>query len=188
MGSGSQRNRNGGSVFQIINSIFESKINNKKIMENNNQRPTASKGKRHLSRVLALQTLYACEVGAFSEWQTMIERIAEENAQPANVVAYSRQLLSELYNALESIDSMISSKAANWDIKRMSAIDRNIIRLAIAELCYFPQVPAKVVIDEAVELAKEFGTEDSGKFVNGIIDSIHKNMNELNKTKERKIP
>ena len=71
---------------------------------------------------------------------------------------------------------MITQRAANWDIKRMAVIDRNILRLAVTELFYFKQVPVKVVIDEAVELAKAFGAEDSGKFVNGIIDSIHKNV------------
>ena len=92
---------------------------------------------------------------------------------------YACELLTQLYRAPEEIDELIKKRAANWDIKRMAAIDRNILRLAVAELCYFPQVPVKVVMDEAVELAKTFGAEDSGKFVNGIIDSIHKNLNGL---------
>lgn len=131
-------------------------------------------GNRHRSRELALQTLYACEVGASPEWQTMLHQIADESALPPDVVKYARDLLTIVYASITMIDTRITACAANWDIKRMAAIDRNIIRLAIAELGATPIVPAKVVIDEAVELAKAFGTDDSGKFVNGIIDSIHK--------------
>jgi len=138
---------------------------------------TDSCGNRHRSRTLALQTLYACEMGATPEWQVMLARIAQESSLPAVVINYARDLCTEHYRAAEKIDAIIRQRASNWDIKRMAAIDRNILRLAVTELCYFQQVPAKVVIDEAVELAKAYGTEDSGKFVNGIIDSIHKNMN-----------
>lgn len=133
-------------------------------------------GNRHRSRILALQTLYACEVGLTQEWNSMLERIADGSSLPATIMKYSRELLGKLYQSSEMIDELIQKRAANWDMKRMAAIDRNILRLAAAELCHFPDVPAKVVIDEAVELAKSFGAEDSGKFVNGIIDSIHKNL------------
>jgi N utilization substance protein B len=75
---------------------------------------------------------------------------------------------------MDLIDKSIQERAANWEMKRMAAIDRNIIRLAVAEMTFFTDVPVKVVIDEAVELAKTFGSSDSGKFVNGVIDSIHK--------------
>jgi N utilization substance protein B len=146
-------------------------------MTNHTKKRFDSHGKRHRSRILALQTLYACEVGVFQEWQSMLECIADGASLPASVVAYARELVAEVFKATDKIDALIRKRAANWDIKRMAAIDRNILRLAAAELCYFQQVPAKVVIDEAVELAKAFGTEESGKFVNGIIDSIHKNLN-----------
>ena len=133
-------------------------------------------GNRHRSRILALQTLYACEVGTAEEWQLMLERIAEGSSLSPVVRNYARELLAEVYDKTSRIDELIRKRAANWDIKRMAVIDRNILRLAATELLYFKTVPAKVVIDEAVELAKAFGAEDSGKFVNGIIDSIHKNM------------
>ncbi len=131
---------------------------------------------RHRSRELALQTLYACEVGTTQDWQSTLERIADDSALPAEVKKYARELVCAAFNSLQQIDSIIQERAANWDLKRMAAIDRNILRLAVTELKNYPQVPAKVVIDEAVELAKTYGTDDSGKFVNGIIDSIHKIM------------
>jgi N utilization substance protein B len=131
---------------------------------------------RHKARELALQTLYACEVGKTEEWMSMLDRIAETGALSHEVRKYASDLVREVYNSSEHIDELIREKTANWELKRMAAIDRNILRLAVAEMSCFTNVPVKVVIDEAVELAKEFGTEDSGKFVNGIIDSIHKTM------------
>ena len=134
-------------------------------------------GNRHRSRILALQTLYACEVGTTGEWRLMLERIADGSSLSPVIRNYAAELLAGVNSETSRIDAIIKQRAANWDIKRMAVIDRNILRLAVTELLYFKQVPAKVVIDEAVELAKAFGAEDSGKFVNGIIDSIHKNLN-----------
>ena len=129
---------------------------------------------RHRSRELALQTLYACDVSTTADWQLMLDRIADTGSLSAEVKKYAQELVREVFNSLENIDRVIGEHAANWEIKRMAAIDRNILRIAVAELTSFGQVPEKVVIDESVVLAKTFGTEDSGKFVNGIIDSIHK--------------
>jgi N utilization substance protein B len=137
---------------------------------------------RHRARELALQTLYACEVGTTGDWQNTLERIAEDSALSTEVKKYARDLVCAAFNGLQQIDSIIQERAANWDLKRMAAIDRNILRLAVTELKNYPQVPAKVVIDEAVELAKTYGTDDSGKFVNGIIDSIHKKMKKQSET------
>ena len=128
---------------------------------------------RHKARELALQTLYACEIGTDNNWRFVLEQIAETASMSDEVKNYARVLVSAVFDSIDQIDLTIRERAANCDLKRMAAIDRNIIRLAVAE---FESVPAKVVIDEAVELAKTFGTEDSGKFVNGILDSIHKKM------------
>lgn len=139
--------------------------------ENKNEHPFKH---RHRSRELALQTLYACEVGLTTEWKSMLDQIAESGALSEEVKKYARDLVTRVYESLNQIDQSIQERAANWEMKRMAAIDRNIIRLAVAEMTYFTDVPVKVVIDEAVELAKTFGSSDSGKFVNGVIDSIHK--------------
>lgn len=144
--------------------------------ERNQQKNEGSFKNRHRSRELALQTLYACEVGTTQDWQSTLERIAEDGALPQDIKKYARDLVQAAFESLEKIDTTIRERAANWELKRMAAIDRNILRLAVTELSFYPQVPAKVVIDEAVELAKTYGTDDSGKFVNGIIDSIHKKM------------
>lgn len=131
---------------------------------------------RRRSRELALHTLYACEVGAVLDWELMLERIAETNSLSLDVKNYAHDLVKKTMDSLASIDETLSERAANWELRRMAAIDRNILRLAISELTWFSEVPFKVVIDEAVELAKMYGTDESGKFVNGVIDSIYKKI------------
>jgi transcription antitermination protein NusB len=131
------------------------------------------KTRRH-ARELALQTLYACEIGVSSDWAVMLDRIAEDNTFSTENMHYARDLVRSTTQSLATIDDYIARHAANWELKRMAALDRNVLRLAVAELFFFSEVPFKVVIDEAVELAKTYGTDDSGKFVNGVLDSIHK--------------
>lgn len=152
------------------------------MIEQNQQKNEGNFKNRHRSRELALQTLYACEIGTTLDWQSTLDRIAEDGALPQDVKKYAQELVHSTFDSLEQIDAIIGERAANWELKRMAAIDRNILRLAVSELKNYSQVPAKVVIDEAVELAKTYGTEDSGKFVNGIIDSIHKKMKKQSAT------
>ncbi|MCL2218383.1 MAG: transcription antitermination factor NusB [Chitinispirillia bacterium] len=132
---------------------------------------------RHRSRELALRTLYAFEVDTNGSWQDMLDSIAENDQLSVKVRKYASELVRATVEHLDSIDPMIAAKAANWELRRMAAVDRNTLRLATAELIYFREsVPYRVVIDEAVEIAKAYGTDDSGKFVNGILDSIRKDL------------
>ena len=133
---------------------------------------------RRKSRELALQTLYACEVGEYSDYEKVIGEIAEGNHGDRDIIRYATLLVQNALSSLSEIDELLKSHAANWDLKRMTVIDRNILRMAVAELRFVKEVPFKVVIDEAVELAKMYGTDDSGKFVNGVIDSIRKEMSQ----------
>jgi N utilization substance protein B len=137
------------------------------------QRESTFKNRRH-ARELALQTLYACESGDMGEWNVMLGRIALDSAVTDENRLYARNLVQAAVGNLATIDECLARHAANWELKRMAALDRNVLRLAVAELFYFTEVPFKVVIDEAVELAKTYGTDESGRFVNGILDSIHK--------------
>ena len=131
---------------------------------------------RRKSRELALQTLYACEVGNTTEVGSVLEGIMRDQESEAGAQQYAKLLVEKTLSSKKEIDVLLGQHAANWDLKRMTAIDRNILRMAVAELRYCTDVPFKVVIDEAVELAKQYGTDDSGKFVNGVIDSIHKEL------------
>jgi transcription antitermination protein NusB len=143
---------------------------------------------RRKSRELALQTLYACEVGDSREYARVLENIAGENGADEGSAAYAKTLVATVYSKIADIDAMLQRHAANWDVKRMTAIDRNILRMAVAELQSSDDVPFKVVIDEAVELAKQYGTDDSGKFVNGVIDSIRKELPEKKPPLEQERP
>ena len=138
---------------------------------------------RHRARELALQTLYACEVGTTAEWEDVLRHIGEGGSFTGESVRYARELVRETLASRGTLDEAITLHAANWELKRMAALDRNILRLAAAELFFFSDVPFRVVIDEAVELAKTYGTDDSGGFVNGILDSIHKSRVKENERK-----
>jgi N utilization substance protein B len=130
-------------------------------------------GTRRASRELALRTLYAYEVDSSCKWESMLESIAENDLLDAKVKKYASTLVGAAVKNMEGIDAIIAKKAVNWDLRRMAAVDRNVLRLASAELMHVKEpVPFRVVIDEAVELAKAYGTDDSGKFVNGLLDSI----------------
>lgn len=129
---------------------------------------------RHKARELALQTLYACEIGRTLEWEAAMAHIGEGRPVAKKNQHYASDLVGKTMESISVIDECITRHAANWELKRMAALDRNILRLATAELFFFNEVPFKVVIDEAVELAKTYGTDESGRFVNGVLDSIHK--------------
>ena len=98
----------------------------------------------------------------------------QEDGVELEVQTFANQLLSGTREHLEEIDVLIARYADNWDMKRMAVIDRNILRLGVFELLHLTDIPPKVSINEAIELAKRFGDAESGKFINGILDAIHK--------------
>ncbi len=133
-----------------------------------------TQGVRRTGRAYALQLLYARDgdpatdvTGAAVSWADIFE--LEVNA-PAQ--AFARDLVAAATEKSSQIDELIASASKNWRIDRMSRVDRNILRLGACELIAFPDVPVKVVINEAVELAKRFGTAESSAFVNGVLDRI----------------
>jgi N utilization substance protein B len=133
---------------------------------------------RRKSRELALQALYACEVGNDADYSRVLETIMKDGDFDESAGGYAKSLVVKVLSRRAEIDELLQRHTANWDVKRMTAIDRNVLRMAVAELEGNEEVPFKVVIDEAVELAKQYGTDDSGKFVNGVIDSIRKELPE----------
>lgn len=129
--------------------------------------------RRSKSRELALQILYIIDVTKQTPQETM-EVFWQENPEDEEIKAFSQELVNGTVSNIDRIDGLISKYAANWDIKRMATIDRNIMRMASFELLFKEDIPPKVTINEAVELAKRYGDVDSGKFVNGILDKINK--------------
>lgn len=130
--------------------------------------------KRTQSREYALKILYQAELTrreihfAAENFWNEFESIDE------HVRSFSDRLTSGVEENLQTIDDKISEHATNWQLKRMAVIDRNVLRIGVFELKYAPDIPPKVTINEAVELAKKYGDLESSKFVNGILDKIHK--------------
>ena len=123
---------------------------------------------RRKAREIALQTLYQLDI-ANGEDVGKAEEAAEVSDDDR---AFSALLVRGTRENIAAIDEVIGKCAEHWSIKRMAVVERNILRLAVYELCYQKETPYKVVIDEAVELAKKFGSEDSGGFINGILDRV----------------
>jgi N utilization substance protein B len=130
-------------------------------------------GTRRKSRELALQVLYQGELAG----QTGLldfEEFCVHFQVSKKAIPYAKKLLEGVQGKVEEINQLISRYAENWRLERMSAIDRNILRLAVFELHYQDDVPTSVAINEAVEIAKRYSTDDSGPFINGILDAMAK--------------
>ena len=134
--------------------------------------------KRRKSRELALQSLFAFELGADEDCLRVLDSMAERNSSSEDVVRYARRLVKKTIEDLGYTDDILQKHTVNWDIKRMAVLDRNILRLAVTEFRFPGETPFRVVIDEAVELAKRYGNSDSGKFVNGVLDATYKEISE----------
>jgi N utilization substance protein B len=126
---------------------------------------------RSRCRELALQFLYQAEF-AGQRREIEVARFWRHFHKGSKTPAYLLRLVEGVTNHLAELDALIGRYSEHWRLERMAAVDRNLLRLAAFELLYEPRVPPKVVINEAVELAKRFGTEASGAFVNGILDRI----------------
>ena len=101
------------------------------------------------------------------------DRVCESFEPPKEVRAYSREVVLGVWEKKADLDRLIRRSSKNWRVERMTRVDRNILRIAIYEVVYRKDVPPKVSIDEAVELGKRYGTEESGAFINGILDHIY---------------
>ena len=129
---------------------------------------------RHKSREYALQMLFQWEMGK-QEPSKVEEGFWKNVSAQKSTLEFANQLFENAAARAAEIDPIISTHATNWRIERMPAIDRAILRLAIAEL-QTTGTPAKVVINEALELAKKFSSEDAAPFINGILDAALKSM------------
>jgi N utilization substance protein B len=134
--------------------------------------------RRHKARRWALQILYAWEVrGSERPLEADAEEFFSRRQIASQTREYAERLISALSDNLAEIDVTLVHAAENWDVDRMSIIDRNILRIAIAELRYVEDVPWKVAIDEAVTLASRYGGADSPRFVNGVLDALAHKLN-----------
>lgn len=132
-------------------------------------------GKRRKARELVLKSLYSYEITNTEPKSIMSDLFSKSTLDPPSQL-FASQLFQKVLENIKSIDNMIRECVKNWDINRLAIIDKNVIRMGISELLFFSDIPQKVSIDEAIELAKKYGSEDSGSFVNGILDHIAKNL------------
>jgi N utilization substance protein B len=126
--------------------------------------------KRRKSREFALQVLFQLNITK----QDPIKAFAQskENFSKEESDEFAEQIVLGVQEHLQEIDRLIEKYSENWRLDRMSLIDRNILRMAIFELLYCKEIPPKVTLNEAIDLGKKFGTDDSGSFINGILDRI----------------
>jgi N utilization substance protein B len=130
-------------------------------------------GTRRKSRELALQALFQGELAGQNGLLDFEEFCAHFQVNK-KAIPYAKKLLDGVQEKADMLNQLISKYAENWRLERMSLIDRNILRLAVYEVHYQDDVPVSVAINEAVEIAKRYSTDDSGPFINGILDAMAK--------------
>ena len=130
-------------------------------------------GKRRIARELALKFLYQSEFNT-DELQTQVAQFCERSDTQEEIIEFMRFLVEKVFDQAEDIDLMLKNFSDHWTLERMSMVDRIILRLGICELVFETATPPKVAINEAVEIAKKYSTEDSPDFINGILDKIYK--------------
>lgn len=132
---------------------------------------------RHLARTIALQSLYEWDFRDQKEnIVTLIQRNAAEFAPNFDDCQFSEQLVQNVLDHLPELNKYITDYAPEWPLQQITTVDRNVLRIGLVELKFNPDIPPKVAINEAIELAKTFGGPSSGKFVNGVLGSIYKDM------------
>jgi N utilization substance protein B len=152
--------------------------------------------KRRLARERVMQILYAYELGGSDieslSWElidrdlasdddaekTETTHLLNDSESSVNARAFARDLTNAIMQNREAIDKIITEKLQRWEFSRVALIDRILIQMGIAELLYFPDIPPKASINELIEIAKDYSTEESGKFINGILHAIMTYLNE----------
>ena len=133
-------------------------------------------GKRRKAREIALQFLYQLEQNEASDPAPYEAEFWQRHPVDDETRSFAAGLVHGTKRQQAQIDGRIAESSEHWELERMAVVDRNILRLAVYELLFEPGVPAKVTINEAIEIAKKFGTAESSRFINGVLDRIHKEL------------
>ena len=135
-------------------------------------------GGRRRARTVALQALFEADTSSHARTEALERAIADQE-MPEAAAKFARDLIRGVTEQQDAIDSAIARVAPAWPVEQLSAVDRNILRLAIYEIVGDNGTPVKAVINEAVELAKSFGSDSSAKFINGVLGTIERQRREL---------
>ena len=145
---------------------------------------TTPKKTRRDVREKAMQVLYAYEI-SHEPIEMLLETIAgEELNDDEELYRFAQKLVYSVLHHRAETDMLIREKSQNWNFERIATLDRMLLRMGIVEFLYFPEIPVKVTINECVEIAKRFSTEQSGRFINGMLDSIHSLLKEQDRIRK----
>ena len=133
-------------------------------------------GRRRKAREVALQFLYELDLNAEDDPVPREKEFWARHPLAEEARAFCETLVRGTKANQPKIDQLIAECAEHWELERMAVVDRNILRMSVYELLWSHEVPPKVAINEAIEIAKKFGTKDSSRFINGILDRIHKEL------------
>src|ERR1700752_3402084 len=133
-------------------------------------------GTRRKSREMALQMLFQSDMGKQDAEQVRRTFWAEHGAASAEVRGFADDLFRVATDRVAEIDKLIEGHAEHWRMERMAAVDRNLLRAGVAEVLGFPETPRAVVINEALEIARKFSSPEAVQFVNGVLDSVAKDL------------
>jgi len=139
---------------------------------------------RRKAREIAMQVLYGLDVSRGNLKET-IDLFWKNFDVPEKLKAFSSILVEGAWNNRKQIDILIGDCAENWSVERMSRVDRSILRMAVYELLYCRDIPPKVAINEAIDLGKLFGSENSGAFINGVLDGLYAKLRERDGEEDR---
>ncbi len=133
--------------------------------------------KRRLVREKVLQALYAYEISR-EPITNVMEHVLGELRSDKESFEFAKRLIHETVQHVDDIEEFIRQKVSHWEFDRIAVIDKTLLRMGICELLYFPDIPPKVTINELIEVAKMFSTENSGRFINGVLDAILEDLKE----------
>lgn len=144
---------------------------------------------RHLARTIAMQTLFAWDFNG--KKNNDVEALIDENFQnfapQFDDGGFVRETIKHILEHSDEIDNYIRRYATEWPLEQITLVDRNVLRIGIYELLYSENIPPRVAINEAIEIAKAFGGESSGKFINGVLGAIYKDMPEAERVRREAI-
>ena len=132
-------------------------------------------GHRRRSRELALQLLFEVEITR-DDPREVVQRFWGTRLVPVDVREFAETLTLGTLEHLGAIDALLDAATEHWRLDRMAIVDRNVLRMAIYELCYRPDIPPAVVIDEAIEVVRKYGSEESAPFINGVLDAVRRRV------------
>lgn len=140
---------------------------------------------RHLARTVAMQTLFEWDFNGKQESDLLenLQRNLDAITPNFEDAPFAKQIMEGVLAHREEIDGLIGKYATDWPIDQITIVDRNVLRIGVYELKYNDEIPSKVAINEAIEMAKQFGGESSGRFVNGVLGAIFKELEKEGKVK-----